>query len=87
MASGTAGNAGGGGSGAGKGGSGTTYQTIYYDATSTACYYGGGNTLKNTNGTMFQGAAYLQAGITGNQLQLRQLRLRSDSLRLVGLDN
>jgi hypothetical protein len=66
VATGTAGNAGGGGSGAGKGGSGTTYQTLYYDATSTASYYGSGS-LKNNNGTMYQGAASGYAGVTGNQ--------------------
>lgn len=46
-----------GGSGAGQAGSGTTYQTKYYDPTSTASYYGAGvgGGLRGTNGSMFQG--------------------------------
>ena len=56
-ATGTSGSAGGGGGGAGKGGTGTTYQTKYYDCTSTASYYGSeaGGGLRNTNGSMYQG--------------------------------
>ncbi len=74
VASATAGNAGGGGSGAGKGGSGTTYQTLFYDATSTASYYGTGypswsaGSLRNTNGSMFQGCSSGDIYVTGDQV-------------------
>ncbi len=55
LTNGNSGNAG--GSGAGQSGGGTTYQSLYYDPTSTASYYGAGvgGGKRNTNGAMFQG--------------------------------
>lgn len=55
LTNGNSGNAG--GSGAGQSGGGTTYQSLYYDPTSTASYYGAGvgGGLRNNNGSMFQG--------------------------------
>jgi hypothetical protein len=81
------GNAGGGGSGAGKAGSGTTYQTLYYDPTSTASYYGAGQpgwavgSLRGSNGSLFQGTSSGDLYVTGDQaswINYNYSQIRSD---------